>query len=99
MQIHGPNNESQVRADSAVSRRTVGSPHVGAENTVQHESETKASAVHVKSPQIVALLEQLREHPEVRDERVSEVAARLASGEYFTRDAARQTAARIIDGS
>ena len=77
----------------------VGEPHVAQSQSVQGETHSKSSAVHVKSTEVAALLEQLKEHPEVRADRVREVAARLENGDYDTREAARETAERIVDGS
>jgi hypothetical protein len=52
-------------------------------------------SAHVPSPELLDLLDQLRQTPEVRKEAMQRVAEKLASGAYLTRQAALQTAAAI----
>lgn len=52
---------------------------------------------HTRAPELVPLVTQVRALGDVRDDRVREVAQRLASGAYFTRAAAVQTAEMLLD--
>jgi hypothetical protein len=52
-------------------------------------------SAHVPSPELLDLLDQVRQTPEVRKEALQRVADKLASGAYLTRQAALQTAEAI----
>ncbi|MCC6419038.1 MAG: hypothetical protein IT429_12455 [Gemmataceae bacterium] len=66
-----------------------------------HQAEGVASttpnqaSTHVPSAQLAGLLDQVRQTPAVRPDRLREVAERLASGYYLTPEAAQQTADAI----
>jgi hypothetical protein len=49
-------------------------------------------SAHVPSAELLDLLDQVRQTPEVRKEALQRVADKLASGAYLTREAALQTA-------
>lgn len=53
---------------------------------------------HTKSPEIQRLAARIQQVPEVREDLVSQAAARLSSGEYLSRNAAEQTASVILEG-
>ena len=53
---------------------------------------------HARAPELVQLVAQVRAVEEVRQDRVQEVARRLAGGAYFTRAAAERTAELMLDG-
>jgi hypothetical protein len=52
-------------------------------------------SAHVPSPELLDLLDQVRETPEVRKEALQRVVEKLATGAYLTRQAALQTAEAI----
>ncbi|HKI37922.1 MAG TPA: hypothetical protein VKA46_39070 [Gemmataceae bacterium] len=54
-----------------------------------------AASTHVPSPELLDLLDQVRQTPEVRKEVLQRVAQRLANGDYLTHEAAIDTAEAI----
>jgi hypothetical protein len=52
-------------------------------------------SAHVRSPELLDLLDQVRQTPQVRKEALQRVVDKLASGAYLTRQAALQTAEAI----
>jgi hypothetical protein len=52
-------------------------------------------SAHVRSPELLSLIDQVRQTPEVRKEALQRVVAKLATGAYLTREAALQTARAI----
>ncbi len=62
-------------------------------------SQEAQATDHSNSPEIQRLTQQLREIPDVREDVVQAVAARIAEGEFATREAAEKTAAKIIENS
>lgn len=49
------------------------------------------------SHELQHLLQQLNQHPEVREDRVQEVIERIQSGYYLTEEAALETAQKILE--
>ncbi len=83
---------------SAASHKAAGTRD-GSGVAAQSASSPSSSDVDLSaavSSDVSALLERLRTLPEVRAERVADVAGRLARGEYLTRQAAEQTAATLV---
>ena len=52
---------------------------------------------HTPAPELVQFVTQVHALDDVREDRVREVALRLASGAYFTRVAAERTAEMMLD--
>jgi hypothetical protein len=75
------------------------SPAVGPSTGRRSEASpaTGGSAATGVSPEVEALLGPLALVPDVRAQRVAEVAARLGEGNYVTREAAHRAAAVILD--
>jgi hypothetical protein len=56
---------------------------------------SQAASTHVPSPELLDLVDRVKQTPEVRAEVLQRVRQRLASGQYLTRKAALQTAEAI----
>jgi hypothetical protein len=54
---------------------------------------------HTPAPEIAALVNQLRQIPELREEVVREVAQRLACGDYSTPEALNRTVQAMLDST
>lgn len=98
MDIKGPSNRQQIHAtdvprspESAKSGRSADVRHVRSDNT--HTSSGHPVGAQLE---VLELVKKLGELPEVREERVREVAEKLSSGYYQTRAAAEQTAAILL---
>ena len=77
----------------------IGAPHIQFSKSVTAEkikSLGTNQAQHARDPEVIQYLNQLNESPDIRAEKLAEVKARLASGEYFTRQVAEQTAQAIL---
>jgi hypothetical protein len=100
MQVHGTNHNDPQRTDvPRTERHVVGRPHLKSFHSVTSGSELADSrAVRSTSPELTSLLEQLQEEPEVRARLLQRVAEKFTNGDYQTRDAARQTALRMLEG-
>lgn len=61
-------------------------------------STSLEAAPHEQDPDVVRLAEQARLLPEARPEVVAAALDRLGRGDYLTRAAAAQTAARLLGG-
>ena len=59
-------------------------------------SQAAESAEHSRSPEIVKLVGQLREIPEVREATLGAIREKLDNGTYLTRESAERTAAVIL---
>jgi anti-sigma28 factor (negative regulator of flagellin synthesis) len=59
------------------------------------EASASQASSHVPSSELQDLLKQVRQEPEVRQDRVREVAQRLANGYYLSAEAADRTAEAI----
>ncbi len=55
------------------------------------------SATHTAAPEVIQLLDRLRDLPEVREEVITEVTERLLKGVYLTRVAAEEAANAIVE--
>jgi hypothetical protein len=51
---------------------------------------------HARSPEVLRLAQELRRRPEVREHKVAMAAERLAAGYYLTKQAAEETAGRLL---
>ncbi len=83
-----------------LTNRTVGqseqpTPAPDATKSAAPAAQQPAASTHVPSQELLELLDQVRQTPEVRPEVLQRVAQRLASGYYSTRQAAEQTADAI----
>ena len=76
--------------------QTSGTPYAtsGSEAT-QSSALPPPNSSHVPSSELLDLLDQVQQTPQVRPQALQRVAQRLASGYYLTRDAAEQTAEAI----
>ncbi len=54
---------------------------------------------HVPSQELTRLLEQLRQTPEVREEKIQEIQKNLLTGYYLSAEAAEKTATAIVKTS
>lgn len=75
--------------------QTSGTPSPAPSTESASSSEATAVSSHVPSAELLDLLDQVQQTPQVRQAVVQRAAARLASGYYLTRDAAEQTAEAI----
>lgn len=83
-----------------LTNRTLGQPEQPAATPDEARSAaappaTLLSSTHVPSVELIDLVDQLRQTPEVRKEALQRVAQRLANGYYASRAAAVQTAEAI----
>ncbi len=73
---------------------TTGTADASRRTSAPSQPPSDASS-HVRSAELLQLLAQVKQPPEVRPDVLARVAERLASGHYLTRDAAEQTAGAI----
>jgi hypothetical protein len=60
-------------------------------------AEPPDAAEHTSAPEIVQWVSKLKTIPEVRQQRIAEIAQRLSRGEYLSRDAAERAATVIAE--
>lgn len=93
MDVRGPadpqnaNNQlSQVQRDQVRYESAENSPN----------SKGPNFSLHTAAPEIVQLVRELKEFPEVREELVQQTIAKLRDGQYSTRESAEQTAEAVL---
>jgi hypothetical protein len=98
MDIKGPSDRQQLHAadvarsqEPARSGKPAETRHVRSDAT--HAVTEKQSGAQLE---VLDLVAKLRKHPEVRAELVRQVAEKLSSGYYLTRQAAERTAASLL---
>lgn len=98
MHVHGPGNELHIHANS-LSRlqQNDRGRGVSAQSASDNASGELARSGHIAASEIVRLTDALQRIPEVREEKVAEVAARLAAGNYVTPESAEKTASAILE--
>ena len=60
------------------------------------EIATSSTKPYAPSPELVRLIDLVRQQPEIRADRVREVADRLSQGIYFSRKSAEKTATAFL---
>ena len=81
------------------SANKITTPHVqfsSAQATEKGQSLDQATVLHARDPEVVQLVKQLNDSPEVRQDKLAAIQQQIESGAYFTRETAEQTAQRIL---
>ena len=98
MDVRGPLANRNVNPNELLSKH--GETHrlesSGPAIPIDHLQQS-SSAEHLRAPEMVRLVSQLKEIPEVRLDVIARVEKRLSDGVYLTRESSERTAAALLN--